>query len=69
MNDKNELIKIVCRGDLKKNKKFYLSSKDDKNRLLVGASIGTRCIDKERAKKLIDAEVDVLIIDSSNGAS
>jgi hypothetical protein len=51
VNDKNELIKIVCRGDLKKNKKFYLSSKDDKNRLFVGASIGTRCIDKERAIK------------------
>lgn len=69
INEKGELIKIVCRGDLKKNKKFTMSSKDSKNRLLVGAAIGTREADKERARKLIEKGVDVIVIDSSNGAS
>jgi IMP dehydrogenase len=37
--------------------------------LLVGASIGTRLDDRDRAKALIEAGVDVLIVDSSQGDS
>lgn len=69
VDEKGNLLKIVCRGDMKKNKKFDKASKDLKNRLLVGAAIGTRPADRDRVKLLIDAEVDVIVIDSSNGSS
>jgi IMP dehydrogenase len=60
---------MVSRGDLKKNKKFDKASKDSSNRLLVGAAIGTREIDKIRVDQLIKAGCDVIVIDSSNGSS
>ena len=37
--------------------------------LLVGASIGTRPEDRDRAKALVEAGVDVIIVDSSQGDS
>lgn len=68
--DSNHCLQaVVCRGDLKKNKKFNLASKDKNNSLLCGAAIGTRPADKDRAALLIEAGVDVIIIDSSNGTS
>lgn len=69
MNEKKELLKIVCRKDLKKNRKFDKASKDKEGRLLVGAAIGTREADKNRVDLLGKAGVDVIVIDSSNGSS
>jgi IMP dehydrogenase len=69
VNEQGDLLKIISRGDLKKNKKFDKASKDVKNRLLVGAAIGTREADKDRVQKLIQAGCDVIVIDSSNGSS
>lgn len=43
---------------------------DAKGRFLVGAAVGTRNSDKERIKRLFhEAEVDVVVIDSSQGNS
>lgn len=69
IDSQGKLLKIVCRGDIKKNKKFNHASKDSQNRLLVGAAIGTREADKDRTRQLVKAGVDVIIIDSSNGSS
>ena len=38
-------------------------------RLLVGAAVGTRPEDKQRVRVLREAGVDVVILDSSQGAS
>lgn len=69
VDEQGHLCKIVCRGDMKKNKKFDKASKDTQNRLLVGGAIGTRETDKHRVSLLIKAGVDVIVIDSSNGSS
>jgi IMP dehydrogenase len=42
-----------------------MASKDENKQLLVGAAIGTRSSDRERAKALIEAGADVIVIDSS----
>lgn len=46
-----------------------ISSKDTKGRLLVGAAIGTGDTSMERAKMMVDAGLDVLVIDTAHGHS
>lgn len=69
VNSAGEIVGLVSRTDIKKSKEFPDASKDGNKQLIVGAAIGTRPNDKDRCKALVEAGVDVIVIDSSQGDS
>lgn len=68
VDDEGCLSSFVFRKDYESNKENPLELLDEKKRYLVGAGVNTRDY-KERIPALIEAGVDVLCIDSSDGFS
>eukprot|EP00811_Abedinium_folium_P032692 NODE_5717_length_1741_cov_8.575589.p1 GENE.NODE_5717_length_1741_cov_8.575589~~NODE_5717_length_1741_cov_8.575589.p1 ORF type:complete len:510 (+),score=124.60 NODE_5717_length_1741_cov_8.575589:129-1658(+) len=69
VDDHGVLVAIVTRRDLLLNREFPLATKDDNENLRVAVAIGTRPEDKERARALVNAGVDAIVVDSSQGDS
>lgn len=69
VNAAGELVALMSRTDLMKSIEFPMASKDTNGQLLVGASIGTRPNDRDRCRALVEAGVDLIVIDSSQGDS
>ena len=68
--DKNFHLKgLITIKDIEKQIKYPLAAKDSQGRLLCGAGIGITANVLERAEALVNAHVDVLVLDSSHGHS
>jgi len=70
VDEKGNLISLLSRSDLMKNLHYPLASKlPHSKQLICAAAIGTRPEDKIRLQKLVDAGLDIVILDSSQGNS
>ena len=63
------LTGLVTLKDINKSLNFPNAARDEEGRLLVGAAIGTKKDTMDRAEGLINAGVDVLVVDSAHGHS
>ena len=69
VDDEQTLKGLITVKDITKKIKYPLSAKDGHGRLRVGAAIGATGDYLERAAALIDAKVDVIVIDTAHGHS
>jgi IMP dehydrogenase len=69
VDDRGNLSGLITIKDLEKIKKYPLSAKDDMGRLLVGAALGVGEHIEAYTQRLIDAGVDVVVLDSAHGHS
>lgn len=67
VNAQNKLIGLITSKDINKKRDYPNSNKDSFGRLRVGAAIGVGQLD--RATALVEAGVDVLVLDSAHGHS
>jgi len=67
VNEKGNIIGVYTLKDFSYQTQYPQASFDTKGRLMVGAAIGVQARDVERAHMLIDAGVDVLVLDIAHG--
>ncbi len=69
VNEKFELRGLITVKDISKAENFPSACKDPAGRLRVGASVGTSPDTDDRVKALVEAGVDVLVVDTAHGHS
>ena len=67
VNDDNKLMGLITIKDIEKKEKHPNANKDEHGRLRVAAAIGVGQLD--RATALVEAGVDVIVLDSAHGHS
>jgi IMP dehydrogenase len=69
IDDSFKLTGLVTLKDINKSLDFPDAARDEEGRLLAGAAIGTKADTLDRCQALINAGVDVLVLDSAHGHS
>ncbi|HUS25425.1 MAG TPA: IMP dehydrogenase [Candidatus Binatia bacterium] len=64
-----ELRGMITVKDIQKSSDFPMACKDQRGRLRVGAAVGTGPETEERAAALVEAGVDVIVVDTAHGHS
>lgn len=68
-DDNGILSGLITIKDIEKTIKYPNSAKDDQGRLLAGAAVGATGDVLERVEVLVNAKVDVIVIDTAHGHS
>lgn len=68
-DDQYKLGGMITVSDIKKTSDFPKAAKDDQERLIVAAAVGVGKGSSERIRALVDAGVDVIVIDTAHGHS
>ncbi|MCR5502913.1 MAG: IMP dehydrogenase [Lachnospiraceae bacterium] len=69
VDDDFNLVGLITIKDIEKAIKYPLAAKDEQGRLLCGAAVGITANVLDRVKALMDAKVDVVVLDSAHGHS
>jgi IMP dehydrogenase len=69
VDDHFRLKGLITVKDIQKKIRFPLATKDDRGRLRAGAAVGVGRDAFERAEALVEAGVDVLVVDTAHGHS
>ena len=69
LNEQDELKGLITVKDIIKNTEFPNANKDEEGRLRVGAAVGTGADTEKRVRALVDAGVDILVVDTAHGHS
>ncbi len=69
VNDRFELCGLVTVKDIQKSRENPYACKDALGRLRVGAAVGVGAGTEERVSALVDAGVDVIVVDTAHGHS
>ena len=69
VNDNFQLRGMITVKDIQKSTDFPLACKDDEGRLRVGAAVGTGAGTEERVEALVNAGVDIIVVDTAHGHS
>jgi IMP dehydrogenase len=67
VNEKNELAGLITMRDIERVQQYPRAARDQRGRLRVGAAVGVN--DQERIEALINAEADVIVVDTAHGHS
>ncbi|MEQ8289002.1 MAG: IMP dehydrogenase [Gammaproteobacteria bacterium] len=69
VNDKFQLVGLITVKDMQKASEFPNACLDSSERLRVGAAVGVGEASMERVAQLVDAGVDVIVVDTAHGHS
>ncbi|MGN1314845.1 MAG: IMP dehydrogenase [Lachnospiraceae bacterium] len=69
VDDDFQLKGLITIKDIEKAIKYPLAAKDEQGRLLCGAGVGITANVLERVEALVNAKVDVVVLDSAHGHS
>jgi len=69
LNDAGELAGLITVKDMMKATENPFAAKDEQGRLRVGAALGVGVGTEERAERLAEAGVDILVVDTAHGHS
>jgi IMP dehydrogenase len=67
VDEQGRLKGLITVKDVFKRRLYPNASKDEHGRLLVGAAVGPSRDDMERARELVDAGCDVIVVDTAHG--
>ena len=69
VDDQSRCVGLITVKDIEKAQAYPDACKDNQGRLRVAAATGVGIAGFERAEALLDAEVDVVVVDTAHGHS